>query len=386
MRAYVLDASEADAVIGGDKHHRSQLQLGVGCIRRKYVRISCPYHRTPQFSAGVSAGPYGVGVSVSGSLDTLPLRSGRAVVGVGREECLKEQVGPVKRFHAPTVPHKPSPIDLYAILVYIGGKTQRSSRMSRMRSPSYPSVPLKQAIDLTSKIHRTCRTNVITRENAVHEMGYSGLTGRSMKVLAALLQFGLLEKTGKGDVKVTQRAVEILHGIDPEDRNEAMLDAARAPQLFQDILERFPDGIPSEGVIRSYLIQQDFIDAAIGPAINAFMETYRAVEHIRESESHGDGADEAPDSAPSNAETIMHPQPTPQPLNPAPIPAFAALPEPSLNKINMNIQGDQVMISGLLNLKGLAQLEQRINALKLLLTPIVGANDTGADTDTDTDD
>lgn len=256
--------------------------------------------------------------------------------------------------------------------------------MTRQRSPSYPSVPLNQAVDLVKKIHKSCRTNVITREDAVKEMGYSGLTGRSLKVLAALLQFGLLEKAGKGDVKVTRRAVEVLHGIEQTDRDEALLEAANAPQLFRDILERFPDGIPAESAIRSYLVKQDFLDVAIGPAINAFMETYRTVEHIRESETHGDEDDGT--LSPPEADqpgAIAHTQPTPPPFNPVPVPPIAALPQPvgDLNKINMDIRGDQVMISGLLDLKGLTQLEQRISALKLLLTPIYEANDTDESSD-----
>lgn len=159
--------------------------------------------------------------------------------------------------------------------------------MSRQRSPSYPAISIGQAIEFAGKIHKSCRANVIDRETAAREMGYSGLTGRSMKVLADLIQFNLLEKEGKGNVKVTQLAVDILHGIDPADRHQAKMEAALAPQLFKDIHERFPDGIPSENAIRSYLIQQDFQDAAINPAITAFMETYRAVEDMRESESHG---------------------------------------------------------------------------------------------------
>ena len=159
--------------------------------------------------------------------------------------------------------------------------------MSRQRSPSYPAISIDQAIEFAGKIHKSCRANVIDRETAAREMGYSGLTGRSMKVLADLIQFNLLEKEGKGNVKVSQLAVDILHGIDAADRHQAKLEAALAPQLFKDIHERFPDGVPSENAIRSYLIQQDFQDAAIGPAITAFMETYRAVEDMRESKSHG---------------------------------------------------------------------------------------------------
>ena len=50
-----------------------------------------------------------------------------------------------------------------------------------------------------------------------------------------------------------------------------------------------------------------------------------------------------------------------------------------LNKINMDIRGDQVSISGLLNFKGLELLEKKIAALKLLLTVYTDANDTGDD-------
>jgi hypothetical protein len=249
--------------------------------------------------------------------------------------------------------------------------------MSRMRSPSYPSVSLNQAIDLVSKIHRSCRTNIITRENAVQEMGYTGLSGRSMKVLSALLQFGLLSKAGTGDVKVSQRAVDILHGIDEADRHEALLEAAYAPQLFKDIHERFPDGIPSESVIRSYLIQQDFLDRAIGPAIAAFLETYRSVENLKKTERYENGDDEqreAADNEPvlASAQTIISQQSESSPQS-------SNLTSAELNKINMDIRGDRVAISGLLDLKGLDLLEKKIAALKMLLAVHTDANDTGYD-------
>lgn len=251
--------------------------------------------------------------------------------------------------------------------------------MTRQRSPSYPSVPLNQAVDLVAKIHKTCRTNIISREDAAREMGYSGLTGRSLKVLAALLQFGLLEKAGKGDVRVTRRSVEILHGIEQSDRDEAKLEAALAPQLFRDIHERFPDGIPAESAIRSFLIKQDFQDVAIGPAINAFLETYRWVEDIRESESHGDEVEDVPESPEKPQEPPMQAQPIlAQPLVAAAT-AFANPVPGDLNQINMDIRGDKVMVSGLLDAKGLAILEKKIAALKVLLAVYTDANETGDD-------
>ena len=60
---------------------------------------------------------------------------------------------------------------------------------------------------------------------------------------------------------------------------------------------------------------------------------------------------------------------------PAPPSAFAQ--EGALNKINMNIQGDRVHVDALLDHKGLVELEGKLQALKMLLTPIFSANDTG---------
>lgn len=199
-----------------------------------------------------------------------------------------------------------------------------------------------------------------------------------MKVLADLIQFNLLEKAGKGDVKVTQLSVDILHGIDPADREQAMLEAALAPQLFKDIHDRFPDGIPSENAIRSYLIQQDFMDAAIAPAITAFMETYRSVQNIRENESHGPSTTAGADSSAvtQKRDPAITLQTTPsyvgRTLPNAPLVEEPAIRSRSLkpNEINMDIRGrHEVHIEGTLDYDGLLELEENLKALKLLIKP-----------------
>lgn len=253
--------------------------------------------------------------------------------------------------------------------------------MERQRSPSYPSLSLPQAIDMVSKLHKSNRTSVISRETAARDMGYSGLTGRSLTVIAALAQYGLIDRAGKGDVKVSRRAVDILHAVDEADQAEAIQEAAFAPKLFMQLRERFPEGVPSQNALRSYLIQQEFADVAIGPAITAYLETNAFAENTKVSGSYSGADDEDAESPPQAKEISMQPQTSAVAVGqPISIPAFAGG-ITDLNKINMDIRGEQVMISGLLDLKGLAQLEQRIRALKLLLTPIYEANDTGEDDD-----
>lgn len=241
--------------------------------------------------------------------------------------------------------------------------------MTRARSPQYPSLSLPQAIDLVAKLHKSNRTSVINRETAAKDMGYSGLTGRSLTVLAALAQFGLIEKAGKGDIKVTRRAVDVLHSVDESDRAEAIQEAAFAPSLFQQLRDRFPEGVPSQNALRSYLIQMEFGDVAIGPAINAYLETNAFAENAKDSGRTGDD-DEKREDGDTLSLTPEIPVP-PAPTLPAPAYTLPAgiVTDALLNKITMNIDGDRVMVSGLLDLKGLRALKKKIEGLEALLAP-----------------
>lgn len=162
---------------------------------------------------------------------------------------------------------------------------------TRRRSPSYPSTPLREAIELTSKFHAGERANTVDREVAVKAMGYSGISGRSATVLSNLIQFGLVEKTGKNEVRVTRRAIEILYPDTDETKAEALRAAAREPELFKAISQRFTDGLPSETALRAYLIRQGFTNAAVGPASRAFLETFLFLENAIGSGSYFDGCD-----------------------------------------------------------------------------------------------
>jgi len=188
--------------------------------------------------------------------------------------------------------------------------------MARTRSPNYPSVSLRQAIGFVAELHKKNRTNVIDRESAARDIGYSGLTGRSIKLLGAMAQFGLVARAGKGDLKVTQTAVDILHGLDEDTKIAALRKAGAAPTLFKEIYDRFPDGIPSENVIRSYLVQKGYGDAALAPAIKSFTETNHFLEEVTASESHREEEQDDLDSMDQEVENERHDRRAPPPPPP----------------------------------------------------------------------
>jgi hypothetical protein len=168
--------------------------------------------------------------------------------------------------------------------------------MAKMRSPNFPAVSLAQAIGLVEKIFREDRTNAIDKDVAARHMGYTGLTGRTLKLLGALSQYGLIEKVAKGQIRVSRTAVSILHWSDEGERTEAIAKAGTSPTLFRRIRTAFDDG-PSDRTLTSYLVKEGFTDTAIPAVLKSYKETNRFLAENGVSESYGKGAPDDADSA-----------------------------------------------------------------------------------------
>ena len=238
-----------------------------------------------------------------------------------------------------------------------------------VRSPSYPNTPLSEAVAAVRKIEAQYRNAPVDRVDGAKIVGFSGLSGPANQALASLAHYGLVERAGKGHMKVTERARAILHPASEGEKWENLRAAASEPDLFRELQERFPNMTPPEDGVVTYLNRQGFNQTAIRPAAKAFLQTMSFLEEAGVSGSHGTERDETPESPATKQEATMHTQV----LEPAPTPRInpkSNLPNdtsPDLNKINMDIRGGQVLIEGLLDLKGLNMLEKRIANIKALL-------------------
>jgi hypothetical protein len=168
--------------------------------------------------------------------------------------------------------------------------------MAGSRSPKYPNFSLRTAVKQAEKIFQADRRNVLDRFVAVKHMGYSGLSGPADKSIATLVQYGLLERVGKGEVRVSQTAVDILHPDTPRQKAEALKKAAYSPPIFKAVKERFPDGVSSDA-LASYLVRENFLDRAISPITRAYSDTLSFLEQSGASDSGGDATQGATESA-----------------------------------------------------------------------------------------
>lgn len=177
--------------------------------------------------------------------------------------------------------------------------------MARLRSPNFPGLPLDEAIESAREIFDKSRHAEIPREVVAKDLGYTGLTGRSAIVLGALNQYGLVEKTSKGNMKVSQIAADILHGYPESVRLEALYKAGREPSLFKAIFDKFDNHIPSDNAVRSFLIQSGFTNEGSEKALKTFLETNRFLAVKGACESYVEKGKTGPESPPepTNQET-----------------------------------------------------------------------------------
>ncbi len=166
--------------------------------------------------------------------------------------------------------------------------------MAKARSPAYPAIGLKEAIEAVGRIYKADYQNAIPREVAAKHMGYNGLNGKSLGALSALVKYGLLE--GRGDeTKVSTRAVTIIaHGPGTPERVEALKAAMTSPELFVDLDLRFQGGKASDEAIRAYLLTHKFIPAAADNVIRSYRDTKALLTSESEAYNviYGDGNDD----------------------------------------------------------------------------------------------
>lgn len=151
--------------------------------------------------------------------------------------------------------------------------------MARVRSPNFPVMGLREAIDKVAIIFEREHQMPASREALAAHLGYSGLNGTSLKVLSALGKYDLLEEVSDSQYRVSSLAMDILHGTSDE-RAEAIREAARGPALFQRLDENFGGGKPSEVNLKGFLLRNGFSQSAVPEVTSAYYETKELVAEV----------------------------------------------------------------------------------------------------------
>lgn len=178
--------------------------------------------------------------------------------------------------------------------------------MTRQRSPNYPNLSLPDALARVRKVFDQDRQAPLDRAVVAKHMGYAGISGAADKTIGSIMQYGLLERVAKGEIRVSQLAVNIFHPLEIKQKREALHAAGYAPEVFRLLRDRFGLGkVPSEDAAKSYLVRMEFLDRAIDPIISAYAETCQFLEREGANETVGPSApqpEESPGEEPEMTE------------------------------------------------------------------------------------
>jgi hypothetical protein len=155
------------------------------------------------------------------------------------------------------------------------------------RSPRYPQVSLREALTRINEVYIQEGRHKADKEVVAKDLGYSGINGASLGMIAALKHFGLLESAGDG-LRVSDDAIAIIElpRNDPQ-RAAAIRKAAYAPKLFAELDEMYGAKPPSDENLRLTLIKRGFNPNAATSIVRTYRDTISLVDEETEGYTSG---------------------------------------------------------------------------------------------------
>ncbi|MCX5633666.1 MAG: hypothetical protein NTW93_08350 [Phycisphaerae bacterium] len=155
------------------------------------------------------------------------------------------------------------------------------------RSPRYPSISLRDAVEKARALYKKEGRALVPRQVAVKAWDYKALHGKSMTMLASVAQYGLL-RNQSGSVGISEDAFVIIEAPpDSPAKNEALERCLRTPNIFDEILQKHPESLPSDDTLKWDLKQNGFSEQSASTTIWCLRDT---IAFIKEQVKDYDGS------------------------------------------------------------------------------------------------
>lgn len=168
--------------------------------------------------------------------------------------------------------------------------TPPAPRSKAGRSPSYPGIPLSEAIERAKVVWEREKRNSAPVAVLMKHWGYSNPKGgRAAVTFAALRKFGLVTDEGSGPTrpaKLTELAVEIIHAPEVE-RKAAIRRAALMPPIHREFWDLHKNDLPSEDSFKWTLMQRGFTSTGADEFIREYRDTITYAELTGDSGTDG---------------------------------------------------------------------------------------------------
>ena len=148
------------------------------------------------------------------------------------------------------------------------------------RSPNYPQQPLEWAVKCGLTLLEKEQLHSVPVDIIAQNLGYKDAkNGKARSVLANLKAFGILKKAAGGKLVVSQDVQRYKLSPSEEDKISYLKQWVKKPLLYSKLLEKYPDGLPSDAVLIFELVDEhSFNEDAAQKAIDVFRDSLRFVE------------------------------------------------------------------------------------------------------------
>lgn len=150
----------------------------------------------------------------------------------------------------------------------------------RKKSPRAPAIALPDAIERVMKIYERERLHPAPSNIVAQHMGYKDANnGRSLTALASLRYFGLLERPKEGLLAVSKDIEAYKFAPDEKLKHSLLLSFLKRPALYNELLEKYNSGLPSDANLKYELIQRGFVPQGADAALSVFKKSVQFADY-----------------------------------------------------------------------------------------------------------
>lgn len=150
-------------------------------------------------------------------------------------------------------------------------KAEEGVKAKNERSIAYPGIPLGDAIEYNSKLRGSLGKGPYSRQDAAKALGHAKLTGPAARKVAALVHYGLLERSGN-TYSQSPLSQDIFQPLSEEQKNLAVKRAAVNPRLFKGLCQKF-SGQALPTMLQNIVIREGVSEGAGAEVVRIFKET-----------------------------------------------------------------------------------------------------------------
>lgn len=162
---------------------------------------------------------------------------------------------------------------------------QDDRRRTRGRSPAYPGISLRAAIERAEQLYKAEGKHSAPVRAVAAALGFANPgSGSATVAIAALKKFGLVEeerKDGERMLRLSSLAFDILLNPEPQ---AGLREAALLPPIHREMWEEYGTRLPSAETLRWKLVKRGFTESGVQDFLKVYRETlsYASLDTLAE--------------------------------------------------------------------------------------------------------